>query len=71
MNEEELISAYNNEVYINNRLIEIMNDIESKYKEIGVLLKEFHELLGDDADATVNNSAQVKNLLNKYSDLKK
>ncbi len=71
MNEEELVSAYNNEVYINNRLIEIMNELEAKYNEIGVLLNEFHELLGDDADATINNSTQVKNLLNKYSDLKK
>ena len=71
MNEEEILSALNDEVYINNRLIEIMNDIETKYYEIGELLNEFHELLGDNSDATVKNSTQVKNLLNKYSDLKK
>lgn len=70
MNEEELTSRLNDEIYINNRLIEIMNDIETKYKEIGELINEFHTLLGDDADATINNSSQVKNLLNKYSDLK-
>ena len=70
MNEEELTSRLNDEIYINNRLIEIINDIEAKHNEIGELLREFHTLLGDDADATIQNKTQVKNLLNKYSDLK-
>lgn len=70
MKEEELTSRLNDEIYLNNRLIEIMNDIEIKYNEIGELLNEFHTLLGDDAEATVQNKTQVKNLLGKYSNLK-
>ena len=71
MNENDSLNELNNEKYINSQLISIINDIETKYNEIGSLIDEFHLLLGDDADATVDNGEQVKNLLNKYSQLKK
>lgn len=71
MDENDLLNELENTKYINSQLISIINDIEAKYNELGALLDEFHALLGDDADATVENSDQVKNLLNKYSQLKK
>lgn len=70
MNENDLLNELNNQKYINSQLVSILNDIEAKYYELGNLIDEFHSLLGDDADATIDNSEQVKNLLNKYSQLK-
>lgn len=70
MNENDLLNELNNAKYLNSQLVAILNDIEAKYYELGELINEFNALLGTDSDATVNNSGQVKNLLNKYSELK-
>ena len=70
MKENDLLNELNNAKYLNSQFIAILNDIEAKYYELGELIKEFNALLGTDSDATVNNSEQVKNLLNKYSELK-
>lgn len=70
MNENDLLNELNNAKYLNSQLVAILNDIEAKYHELGELINEFNALLGTDSDATVNNSEQVKNLLNKYSELK-
>lgn len=70
MNENDLLNELNNAKYLNSQLVAILNDIEAKYYELGELINEFNALLGTDSDATVNNSEQVKNLLNKYSELK-
>lgn len=70
MKENDLLNELNNAKYLNSQLIAILNDIEAKYYELGELINEFNALLGTDSDATVNNSEQVKNLLNKYSELK-
>lgn len=70
MNENDLLNELNNAKYLNSQLVAILNDIEAKYRELGELINEFNALLGTDSDATVNNSEQVKNLLNKYSELK-
>lgn len=70
MSENDLLNELNDAKYLNSQLIAILNDIEAKYNELGVLINEFNTLLGTDSDATVNNNEQVKNLLNKYSKLK-
>lgn len=70
MKENDLLNELNNAKYLNSQLVAILNDIEAKYYELGELINEFNALLGTDSDATVNNSEQVKNLLNKYSELK-
>lgn len=70
MSENDLLNELNDAKYLNSRLISILNDIEAKYNELGELINEFNTLLGTDSDATVNNNEQVKNLLNKYSQLK-
>ncbi len=57
--------------YVNSKLVDILSDIEDKYKEIGKLIAEFHELVGENDDATVDNDQQVKKLLNKYSNINK
>ena len=70
MKENDLLNELDNAKYLNSQLVAILNDIEAKYYELGELINEFNALLGTDSDATVNNSEQVKNLLNKYSELK-
>lgn len=70
MSENDLLNELNDAKYLNSRLISILNDIEAKYNELGELINEFNTLLGTDSDATVDNNEQVKNLLNKYSQLK-
>lgn len=70
MSENDLLKELNDAKYLNSRLISILNDIETKYNELGELINEFNTLLGTDSDATVDNNEQVKNLLNKYSKLK-
>ncbi len=70
MSENDLLNELNDAKYLNSQLIAILNDIEAKYNELGVLINEFNTLLGADSDATVDNNEQVKNLLNKYSKLK-
>ena len=70
MNENDLLNELNDAKYLNSQLVAILNDVETKYHELGELIKEFNALLGTDSDATVDNSEQVKNLLNKYSDLR-
>lgn len=70
MSENDLLNELNDAKYLNSRLISILNDIETKYNELGELINEFNTLLGTDSDATVDNNEQVKNLLNKYSKLK-
>ena len=70
MSENDLLNELNDAKYLNSQLIAILNDIEAKYNELGVLINEFNTLLGTDSDATVDNNEQVKNLLNKYSKLK-
>jgi hypothetical protein len=57
--------------YVNSKLVDILSDIENKYEEIGKLIAEFHELVGESDDATVDNDQQVKKLLNKYSNINK
>lgn len=57
--------------YINSKLVGILSELEEKYEEIGRLIKEFHEIIGENDEATVDNDRQVKKLLNKYSNINK
>ncbi len=57
--------------YTNSKLVNILSDIEDKYDEIGKLINEFHEIVGENNDETIDNDQQVKKLLNKYSNINK
>lgn len=69
--EQDYIKESQELKYINSKLVSILNDLEEKYEEIGKLIEEFHDIVGENNEATVDNDRQVKKLLNKYSNINK
>ncbi|MDO4364196.1 MAG: hypothetical protein Q4C99_06680 [Clostridia bacterium] len=69
--EQDYIKEAEELKYINSKLVGILSELEEKYEEIGRLIKEFHEIIGENDEATVDNDRQVKKLLNKYSNINK
>lgn len=69
--EQDYIKEAEELKYINSKLVGILSELEEKYEEIGRLIKEFHEIVGENDEATVDNDRQVKKLLNKYSNINK
>lgn len=54
----------------NQELTDILEEISSHNQQITELLSRFYEITGKDMAATISDKKQVKNLLNKYSQLK-
>lgn len=67
--EQDYIQKAEELKYVNDKLVNILTELEDKYKEIGKLIEEFHETVGENNEATVDNDLQVKKLLNKYSNI--